>query len=380
MKQRGDCQIPTGDGAKLTVAQVVSGLGHGGVEMVLYRYFSHINPDHYNWLCISYTEPEQRIRRMFEELGFKVYQVTPKSENLLKSCKELWTILRENHVQIVHAHMTQMSFVTNLTAMAAGVKTRIAHSHLAIHPKGFKAPVYWLFRRLNAWTATACFACGEEAARDLFGKKGAQSTIIMHNALDCDGFRFDSRAREQMRQRYHLEGCTVIGHVGCFSEQKNHSFLLQVFAQYHKQNANSRLILVGSGSLLDQMKKLVAQLGLDKSVLFVPPTDEVNRWYVAMDVFVLPSLYEGLPLVALEAQIAGLPVVLSSTVSREAALSEKARFVALEDGPAAWCAHIREAQSEGRGGDLREELRRRHLDIAQEAPKLDRFYRTGVWE
>lgn len=368
------------DAGKITVAQVVSGLGNGGAETVLYRYLSHIDPQRYNWICISYTEPEPNMRHRFEEMGFKVCQVTPKSVNLLKSCQELWTILRENHVQIVHAHMTQMSFVTNLTAMAAGVKTRIAHSHLAVRPKGFKAPVYWLIRRLNAWTATAHFACGEEAARDLFGERGAKSAIIMHNALDCDEFRFDSGTREQMRQRYHLEGCTVIGHVGRFTEQKNHGFLLQIFAEYHKQNANSCLVLVGSGSLLDQTKMLVSQLGLNKNVLFVPPTDEVNRWYMAMDVFVLPSLFEGVPLVALEAQIAGLPVVLSSTVSREAALSERAQFVALEDGPAAWCAHIREAQLEGRGGDLREELRRRHLDVAQEAPKLDRFYQTGAWE
>ncbi len=368
------------DAARRTVAQVVSGLGSGGAEMVVYRYVSHMDSAHYNWICISYAEPEPRMRHMYEAAGFRVYCITSKRKNLLKSCMELWRILRENHVQIVHAHMTQMNFVANLTAMTAGVKIRISHSHAAVGGKGAARPVYWLYKKLSTWTATARFACSEKAACSLFGKKGAKSAIIMNNALDCEAFRFDAEVREQMRRAQGLEGCRVIGHVGRFIDQKNHDFLLRIFAEYHKQDANSRLVLIGGGPLLEQMRELAVQLGVEGSVLFVPPTGEVNRWYMAMDVLVLPSLFEGMPLVALEAQAAGLPVILSSVITREAALSEKARFVALEDGPTAWCAHIRAALSEGRGKDLRAELQHRHLDIMQEASKLDRFYQTGIWE
>lgn len=368
------------DAAKITVAQVVSGLGTGGAEMVLYRYISHIDPARYNWICISYTEPTPDMRRKFEERGFKVYRITAKSENLLKSCRELWTILRENHVQIVHAHMTQMSFVTNLTALAADVKTRIAHSHLAVAPKGIKAPVYWFLRRINTWTATAHFACSEAAARSLFGKRCTKWVVIMHNALDADDFRFDAGIRAEMRKTYGLENCTVLGHVGRFTEQKNHGFLLRIFAEYHQRDEHSRLVLIGEGPLLAQTQEQAERLGLDGSVLFVPPTDKVSRWYMAMDVLLLPSLFEGMPLVAVEAQLAGLPLVLSSVITREAALSERARFVALEENTSVWCEAIRDALSEGRGGDPREELRRRHLDITQEAPKLDHFYQNGTWE
>lgn len=369
-----------GDAEKITVAHVVGGLGYGGAEMVLYRYLSHMDPARYHWICISYTEPEERVRRKFEALGVQVFAVTPRSVNFLRSCRELWTILRQNRVQILHAHMTQTSFVPNLIGMAAGVKVRITHSHNAKRPSEYGRSTFWVYKKLSTWTATARFACGQEAARFLYGRRGARRAVIMPNALDCDAFRFDGEIRERMRRAHGLEGHTVLGHVGRFTEQKNHGFLLRTFAEYRKRDESSRLVLIGDGELLDEMKALAADIGLGESVLFVPPTGDVAGWYMAMDAFLLPSLYEGLPLVALEAQIAGLPVVLSERVTTEAALSDGVRFVSLEAGPQAWCGAIGEAVRGGRTGDVRERLRQRHLDIAMEAPRLDRFYRQGVWE
>ncbi len=369
-----------GGAEKITVAHVVSGLISGGVPMVLHRYLSHIDPAPYNWICISYTTPEERVRRMFEALGVKVYEITPKSVDFIKSCRETWAILRENRVQIIHAHMTLMCFVPNMIGMAAGVKVRIAHCHNALYPHWTQKPINWVYKKLSAWTATARFACGQEAARYLFGKRGARRAVIMPNALDCDDFSFDAAVRERMRRAHGLEGHTVVGHVGRFTEQKNHGFLLRAFAEYHRLDENSRLVLIGGGELLDEMKALAADLGLGERVLFVPPTGDVASWYMAMDAFLFPSLYEGFPLAALEAQIAGLPVILSDRVAPETALSERVRFLSLEAGAQAWCGAIGEAVRGGRTGDVREELGRRHLDIAMEAPRLDRFYRQGVWE
>ncbi len=364
---------------KTTVAHVGGGLCSGGTEMVVYRYISHMDPELYNWIYIVYNPPEERVRRMFEEKGFKIYQVTRKKENFLKSCWEVLKILRENHVQIVHAHMTIMSFVPNMMGMLVGVKTRIAHSHSVVRSKGIKIPIYWLCKKLSTWFATARFACTEEAARYLFGEKGAQSAVIMHNALDYEIFRFDAAVREEMRSVHGLEGYVVLGHVGRFVEVKNHEFLLRVFAEYRKQNENSRLVLIGDGPLLERTKTYANELGLAQSVMFVPPTSEVNRWYMAMDVFVFPSLYEGLGLAAVEAQIAGLPVVMSSHLTAESALSDNVQRVSLEESASEWSKRIGEAVAGGRTGDVHEELTRRHLNIEQEAVKLDHFYRKGVW-
>ena len=365
---------------KVTVAHVMSGLGYGGVEMVVYRYISHMDPEGYHWICISYTTPEEHVRRMFEEKGFQVYRVTSKRENFLKSCLEMWKILRENHVQIVHSHMTLWCFVPNLLGMAAGAEMRISHSHLAMHPRGIQRPVYWFLKKMSKWTATARFACGEEAARFLYGKRGAKNAVIMNNALDWETFRFDAGVRAEMRREYGLTDCTAVGHVACFREQKNHGFLLEVFAEYHRREENSRLILIGDGPLLEQVKAQAGSMGLGESVLFVPPTGRVSRWYMAMDIFVLPSLYEGLCVASVEAQAAGLPAILSDRVSSETALSEYVKFLSLEDGPEVWSREIQKAVRNGRGGDIREALMERHLDIGREAGRLDRFYRQGVWK
>lgn len=368
-----------GPAGKITVAHVVGGLEYGGAETVLYRYLSHMDPAGYRWICISYTQPAEQVRRKFEALGVQVYAITPRSVDFIKSCRETWAILRREHVQIIHAHMTQTSFVPNLIGLAVGVKVRIAHSHNATRSSETGRFALWVYRKLSTWTATDRFACGQEAAKYLFGKRGARRAVIMPNALDYDAFRFDGAVRERMRRSHGLEGHTVLGHVGRFTEQKNHGFLLRAFAEYRKRDENSRLVLIGGGELLEDMKALTEKLGLGESVLFVPPTDDVASWYMAMDVFLLPSLFEGFPLVALEAQIAGLPIVLSDRVPPETALSDRAQFLSLEADLPTWCAAIDRAAEGGRGGGVREELGRRHLDIALEAPRLDHFYRQGIW-
>ncbi len=368
------------DSDKITVAHVAAGLDRGGVEMVVYRYLSHMDPDSYRWIYITYKPSEEGMRRMFEEKGIHVFQVTRRKDNLLKSCFEVWKILKENQVQILHSHLTQTCFLSNLVGIAAGVKVRITHAHMVLYPKGLEKPLLLVFRKLSIWTATAKFACSKEAANDFYGKKGAKTAVIMNNALDLNRFHFDADVRTQMRKTWGLEGVTLLGHVGRFSKAKNQEFLLNVFAEYHRQEKDSRLVLVGGGPLLDEVKAKAAELKVEDCVLFIPPTEEVNRWYMAMDVFVFPSQFEGFGLTALEAQLAGLPVVASSRVPKEVAFSDKVRFVSLEEGIQVWTDQIRAAAADGRGEDIRDKLTAANLDIGTEAKKLDHFYRYGVWK
>ena len=182
--------------------------------------------------------------------------------------------------------------------------------------------------------ATDYFACSELAGRYLFGNKAFDrgEVKIIHNAIDVDKFKFDEAARKKLRQEFGIKDSTVvIGHVGRFVQQKNHTFLVDVFKEYHKKNPDSKLLLVGSGPLEDEIKKKVERLDLEDSVLFLGQRDDINKLYSVMDVFCLPSLYEGLPVVGIEAQATGLPTIFSNRISKEVIVSSYAKIVSIQD-------------------------------------------------
>lgn len=367
---------------KITVVHVAGGLTTGGVESVIYQYISHMPSDRYRWIYISYDTPDPAVQERFEQKGFQVYSVTKKKDNFFKSCWEVFRIFKENNVQIVHSHMTLMCFVTNMLGMAAGAKVCISHSHLVLSPGRGKRIPYWFLKKMTTWTATTLFACSAAAGEYLYGKKNmsAGRVIVMNNALDCEKFRFYPDIRERLRETYCLEGKTVLGNVGRFTEQKNQEFLIRIFEKYQKLDPESRLVLVGDGPLMEAMKQLAISLKIENKVLFAGSTSNVNEWYMAMDVFVFPSLYEGLGIVVLEAQAAGLPVLMSTEVPREAVLTDQVISYPLKAGAEEWARQILVCKEKGRGMDIYPILKDRHLDIETEALKLDRFYREGIWE
>lgn len=362
---------------RIAVAHVAGGLTTGGVESVIYEYVSHMDRDAYRWIYISYDAPDEAVRRRFEALGFTVYAVTKKKENFWKSCREVYGILRENRVRIVHSHMTLMCFVTNILGRLAGAKTLISHSHLVLYPKGIRRPLYRAFKWLSTATATDLFACSRDAGVYLYGRKRMErgQVRVMNNAVDCERFCYDGAVRERMRREWGFEGKQALGHVGRFTEQKNHRFLLEVFAAYRRVWPESVLVLVGNGPLLEETKRRAAALGLADAVVFAGASETVEEWYMAMDVFVFPSIYEGLGIAALEAQLAGLPALASLEVPKEAALTEQMVFYPLAAGAENWSVRIREMMGKRYAEDLRDILEERGLEIGAEAKKLDRFYR-----
>lgn len=365
---------------KIRVACVAGGLTTGGVESVIYNYVSHMVRENYEWFYISYDTPDIEVQQKFEKLGFQVYSVTKKKDHFFKSCKEVLHILKENKIEIVHSHMTLMCFVTNILGRMAGARSCISHSHLAQHPAGIKRMVYFLFKCLSKWTATDYFACGYEAGCYLFGKKMMEQkrVTILNNALDYERFCLQPQKREKIRAQYGLENLHILGHIGRFTEQKNHEFLLKIFAAYHKKDADSRLVLIGNGPLMEQTEKLAKELGIYEKILFVGVTQAVAEWYMALDVFVFPSLYEGLSVAALEAQISGLPVISSDTVAAETALSEEMQFLSLHAEPDEWAERIQSVLGRRFSDGIQQRLQARSLDIFEEAKKLDLYYQNVV--
>lgn len=318
-------QIFSGKTAPIRVAQVIGKWKGGGVESVVMNYYRHIDRNKIQFDFLIDEDSTNIPTEEIEKLGGKIILIPP-YQKLPKYIKALKKIFKENNYHIVHSHINTLSVFPLYAAKKAGVKVRIAHSHSTSNPKEvLRNIIKYILKPLSKKYATDYFACSEFAGRWLFGNKAFDKgkVTIIHNAIDIDKFKFDEKARKSIRQELEIaEDTLVIGHVGRFMKQKNHTFLIEVFNEVHKENPNSKLILVGEGPLLEKIKEKAKKLGLNDSVLFLGQRKDVNKLYSAMDVFCLPSLYEGLPVVGIEAQAASIKCIFSNNITAETVISK----------------------------------------------------------
>lgn len=317
----------------IIVAQIMGKWIGGGVESVIMNYYRHL--DHkkvqFDFIC-----DEDSTRIPYDEikkLGGRVFLV-PKYQKLPQYLKALEDLFRKNQYRIVHSNINTLSVFPLYAAKKAGVPVRISHSHSTSNPKEWKRNIIKnILRPFSKRYATDYFACSELAGRYLFGNKTFDhgEVKIIHNAIDLDKFKFDPEARKKLRKELDIkEKTVVIGHVGRFVKQKNHDFLIDVFKEYHTKNPDSKLLLIGTGPLEEKIKAKVKKLNLPDSVLFLGQRDDTNKLYSVMDVFCLPSLYEGLGMVLIEAQTNGLPCVASDKVPKEAKITENIDFIVFD--------------------------------------------------
>ena len=282
---------------KIIVAHIMGKWNGGGVESVVMNYYKNIdrNRIQFHFLCDedSTDIPYEEI----EKLGGKVI-VIPPYRKLFKYQKELYRIFKENNYKIIHSHINALSVFPLRIAKKAGVPIRIAHSHSTSNKKEWKKNILkMILRPFSKLYANNYFACTEYAGKWLFGKKVVErkELNVINNAIDLKKFEFNENTREDLRKELGIkEDVLVIGHVGRFMKQKNHEFLIDVFEKAIKQDDNIYLILVGQGPLEDKIKEMAKEKGIEYKILFLGQRNDVNKLYQAMDIFVLPSLYEGL--------------------------------------------------------------------------------------
>lgn len=282
---------------KIIVAHIMGKWNGGGVESVVMNYYRNIdrNKIQFHFLCDedSTDIPYEEI----EKLGGKVI-VIPPYQKLFEYQKELYRIFKENNYKIIHSHINALSVFPLRIAKKAGVPIRIAHSHSTSNKKEWKKNILkMILRPFSKLYANNYFACTEYAGKWLFGKKVVErkELNVINNAIDLKKFEFNENTREDLRKELGIkEDVLVIGHVGRFMKQKNHEFLIDVFEKAIKQDDNIYLILVGQGPLEDKIKEMVKEKGIEDKILFLGQRNDVNKLYQAMDIFVLPSLYEGL--------------------------------------------------------------------------------------
>lgn len=330
-------------GEPIRVAQVIGKMIGGGVEQVVMNYYRHIDRDRVQFDFLvdadSTLVPASEIRF----LGGRVFEIPP-YQHVFQYQHALERLFHEQRWPIVHSHINALSVFPLCAARRAGVPVRIAHSHSTSgkgeHAKNIMKAVLKPFSNVFP---THRMACSRYAGEWLFGK--GREFELLYNAIDLENFAFDAKARQQARAELGLaDGQLAVGHVGRFTAQKNHQFLMQTFVQVAHHREDVVLLLVGTGDTRGLIEDSARENGILDRVLFLGQRNDVNKLYQAFDVFALPSLYEGLGIVAVEAQRAGLPCLLSDTITREVNVTGTVRFLPIED-PSVWADAICVASS-----------------------------------
>ena len=362
----------------LRVLHSVSNMARAGIETMLMNYYRQIDRRQLQFDFLANKPVPGEYDEEIRSMGGRVF-VSPGLNPLHypRYRRYVADLLRENpDIKIVHAQNEAMGYYALKSAKDAGLRIRIAHAHNTQIIRDYKYPLKLICKRLLPGAATDYWSCGRDAGIYYYGEmRWNASGFILHNAIDLSRFGFRPEARARQRQMHGLQDCFVIGHVGRFNVQKNHGRLLDIFARIVKTEPSARLALIGTGELEQSVREKALNLGILDKTLFLGQMADVSDWYQAMDCFVLPSLFEGLPVVGIEAQAAGLPCVFSDRVTDEVLLSPEARRVPLQSDDAEWAGEImkaaRAAADRKKGMDT---VRQAGYDIHAEALKLQRVY------
>lgn len=360
----------------IRIAQIMGKMNSGGVESVVMNYYRNIDKNKVQFDFIVDEDSKNIPKEEIENMGGKIILVPP-YKNILSYMNILKNILRKGNYKIVHSHLNTLSVFSLYAAKMANVSVRIAHSHSTSNKKEWKKNILKnilkLFSKVNA---THYFCCSELAGRWLFGDKAYDNDEVklINNAIDVDKFIYNEEIRNIVRKEFDFENKFVIGHVGRFVDQKNHTGLIDIFNEIYKANKESILLLAGDGPLLKSIRDKVDSLNLTDAVKFLGVRSDINNIMQCIDVFLLPSLYEGLPVVGVEAQASGSLCILSSNMTKETKVIETTKFLPISDEPKAWAKYILEEYKNFKRKDTKQEIINSNFEIKSEATKLQNDY------
>lgn len=356
----------------IRVAQMMTDMNYGGVEMVVMNYYRHIDRTKVQFDFFALEGSTIPQREEIEQLGGRVY-IVPKYTHLPEYEKEIIRLFKQNQYKIVHSHMNTLSVFSLWGAKKAGIPNRIAHNHsTAGKGETKKNIIKYALRPFAKIYPTKLCACSRYAGEWLYGKNAEFQ--VFNNAIDLSRYSYDPQKAAAVRKELGLEDKLVVGHIGRFCYQKNHDFLIDIFNEIHKQRQEAVLLLIGEGELEQDIRNKVKELGLTDSVRFMGKQKDTSEFYQAMDCFVLPSRYEGLPVVGVEAQAAGVPCVMADVVTPETKILESTAFVSPEESAVNWAMAVLESTSHYQKKDTSVEMRKAGFNIVTEAEKLERFY------
>ena len=355
----------------IRILHIVTYMGRGGLETMLMNYYRKIDRSHVQFDFLVHRDFEADYDAEILSLGGKIHrlpQLNPFSKAYLRALDVFFASHPE--YRIVHCHLDCMAGIPLKYAKKHGVPVRIAHSHNSNQTKDRKYPMKLYFKRNICKFATDLFACSAEAGKWMFE---TDEFRVLNNAIDAAEYSFEPQIRAEVRKKLGIaDDALVIGHVGRFAPQKNHSFLVEILAEAVKANENTMGLLVGDGELRSETEEKIKDLGIAEHVVFTGVRSDVNRLLQAMDVFAFPSHFEGLGIVAIEAQAAGLPCLISDKVPIECKKTDLVTQLPLTLGAEQWAeTALKAAQPRVR---TLEQIKEAGFDIEENANKLTEFY------
>lgn len=389
-------------GEAVRVLHVLGNTNLGGAESRIMDLYRHTDRNRVQFDFLVHSGEEGFFEKEIRELGGRIFRVPRfRIYNYFSYRKALKEFFQKHHeFALVQGHMTSTAAIYLPIAKKAGVKKTAAHARSAGVDKGLKGTMTRFLRRNLADKADYLFTCSELAGISVYGEKAVQEgkTIFIPNAIDCAGFTFDPEKRKKMREKLGLTDAIIIGHVGRFHYAKNHEYLLRVFAELCRMSAGAgdstaetgadqkyHLILLGEGPLMEDTRKLAEELGVADRVHFLGNHKNIADYYQAMDYFVYPSRYEGMPGTIVEAQASGLPCLMSDTICREVIVTELVETMSIEKEPKVWAEGLQRridalvSKQENRE-KYAAKMAAAGFDVQAQAERMMRFYESGRWE
>ena len=357
----------------IRIAVIMGKYTPGGIKSVIMNYYREIDKSKIQFDFFVYDNSPDKDYSEIESMGGKIVFMSS-LKNPIKNVIDCYKAFKKNNYTIVHGYLNTLNVFPMFAAWLAKVPVRIAENLSTAHPGEKKSIIKSLLKPFNLIFPTHYAANAIYAGKWLYGDR---EFAVFRNGLDLSKYKHDEVRREAIRAQYSISNNFVIGHIGRYEYQKNHSFLIDVFKAIHDRDNKARLLLVGYGSLKDEVWNKIANLGLQNAVIDAGKTEDIIPLYDAMDCFVLPSFYEGLPVVGIEAQAMGLPCVFSDEVTRETGVSENTVFIPLSASVKTWVERIEELKIKR---VLRNDraLRDAGYDIKNEARRLVEYYLSSL--
>lgn len=364
----------------IRILHVLGGISLGGAESRIMDLYRHIDREKMQFDFLIHQTEKGYYEEEIEALGGRIYRVPRfRLYNIAAYKKALRAFFAGHHeFKVVHGHMTSTAALYLPIAKKCGVPVTIAHARSAGVDKGIKGAVTRLLRVPLKKRCDYMFACSMVAAESVFGMENAHAgrVKIVPNAIDVKQFTYQEEMRIRMRRALSLEDKFVIGHVGRFHYAKNHEYLLAVFQKIVSRKSNAVLLLLGEGSRMEEMKERALSLGIADQVIFCGNQKETWNYYQAMDFFVFPSRFEGLPGTVVEAQGAGLRCLISDTIADEVKITELVDSLNIEEKPEKWAEYVLAHETYERTNRY-EQIAAAGFDVSQQAAWYEHFYRYG---
>lgn len=358
---------------QIRILQVVTYMGRGGLETMLMNFYRNIDREKVQFDFLVHRDFEADYDEEIKQLGGRIYRLNRLNPVGKDYLSQLDSFFKEHpEYKIIHSHVDCMAGIPLKYAKKNGVPVRIAHAHSSNQTKNKKYLLKLFYKHMIPKYATDFFACAEAAGKWMFRKN---KFSVLNNAIDTRRYCYNVSTSDRIRKELNLsKESLVVGHVGRFGPEKNHDFILNIFVEILKKVPKAKLLLVGSGDLYDTVRKKAASLGIKEHVIFTGVRSDVPDLLQAMDVFLFPSLYEGLPVSIIEAQAAGLPCIISDKVPIECKKTNLIQQINLTENYEMWARMVISAAQQNERRDTSEEIRNAGFDVCENAHQLEEFY------